>query len=80
MQWIIRILWHIDPLQGNDRETNDIRAVAMQQLRKYATVLEPLLGSGPLTTMEVRWKRYFLCGPLQSCITQPNEFSSVELV
>jgi hypothetical protein len=30
------------------------RFIAGQQLRKYATVLEPLLGSGPRTTMEVQ--------------------------
>jgi hypothetical protein len=28
-------------------------AIAMQQLRKYATILEPLLANGPLATMEV---------------------------
>jgi hypothetical protein len=41
-------LWHIEKLLGNDRETNDeTAAIAGQQLRKYATVLEQLLGSGP---------------------------------
>jgi hypothetical protein len=45
---MLYILWHIDPLLGNDRETNnETMVIAMQQLRKYATVLEPLLGSGP---------------------------------
>jgi hypothetical protein len=35
-------------LIGNDRETdNETTAIAMQQLRKYATLLESLLGSGP---------------------------------
>jgi hypothetical protein len=38
---------HIDSLLANDSETyNEITATARQQLRKYATVLEPLLGSG----------------------------------
>jgi hypothetical protein len=47
-------LLNIDPLLGNDRKTkNEITGIAMQQLRKHATVLEPLLGSGPRTTMEV---------------------------
>jgi hypothetical protein len=30
------------------RKNNETTATARQQLRKYATVLEPLLGSGPL--------------------------------
>jgi hypothetical protein len=48
------ILRHIDPLLGNDRETNkELTAISMQQLRKYATVPEPLLGRGPRATMEV---------------------------
>jgi hypothetical protein len=49
------ILWHIhvDPFLSNDRETNNMTtAVAMQQVRKYATVLEPLLGDGPHAKME----------------------------
>jgi hypothetical protein len=38
---LILILWHRDPLLGDNRETNkETMAVAMQQLRKYATVLE----------------------------------------
>jgi hypothetical protein len=45
---------HIDALLGNCRETdNETMAIAMRQLRKYATLLEPLLGSGPRTTLEV---------------------------
>jgi hypothetical protein len=44
---------HIDPLLGNDRETNnETTAISMQQFRKYTTVLEPLLGSGPRATTE----------------------------
>jgi hypothetical protein len=47
-------LWHIDPLLGNYHDTNNERMTTdRQQLREYATVLEPLLGSGPPTTMEV---------------------------
>jgi hypothetical protein len=49
------ILWHIDSLLGNDRETT---AIAMQQLRKYATVLESV-GSGPRATMEVLLETVF---------------------
>jgi hypothetical protein len=46
------LLWHTDTLLGNDHETNnETTAIAMQQLRKYATVLEPLLGSGQRATM-----------------------------
>jgi hypothetical protein len=38
---------YIDPLLGNYRETNNEKtAIDRQQLRKYAIVLEPLLGSG----------------------------------
>jgi hypothetical protein len=38
----------MDPLLGNDRETNnETTVIAKQQLRKYATLLEPFLGSGP---------------------------------
>jgi hypothetical protein len=41
------ILCHIDPLLVNDRETNiETTVIAMQQLRKYATVLKSLLGNG----------------------------------
>jgi hypothetical protein len=35
------------------------RFIARQQLRKYATVLEPLLGSGPRSTMEVQLEAVF---------------------
>jgi hypothetical protein len=49
-----KILCYIDPLLDNDRETNnETSAIAMQQLRKYATGLELLLGSGPSATIEV---------------------------
>jgi hypothetical protein len=48
------ILWHIDSLLGNNGETRkEITAIAMQRNRKYATILEPLPGSGPQAAMEV---------------------------
>jgi hypothetical protein len=49
----VTVLWHIDPLVGNDRKRNETTAIAMQQLRKYAKVMVPLLGSGPLITMKI---------------------------
>jgi hypothetical protein len=63
----IYILWHIDPLLGNDRKTNnETTVIARQQLR---TVLEPLLGSGPCATMEALLEAVFSMGPLQDYIT-----------
>jgi hypothetical protein len=53
-------LWHTDPLLGIDRETNnEITTIARQQLRKYGTVLEPLLCSGPPKTMEIMLEAVF---------------------
>jgi hypothetical protein len=52
-------MWHIDPLLGNDRETNETTAITRQQHRKYATVLEPLLDSGLCTTMKVLLEAVF---------------------
>jgi hypothetical protein len=47
-------LWHIEQLLGNDRKKNNaIMAIALQQHRKYATVIETLLESGPRATMVV---------------------------
>jgi hypothetical protein len=47
-------IMHINSLLGNDRETNnETTAIAMQQLRKYATVLETLLSSSPRATLGV---------------------------
>jgi hypothetical protein len=44
----------MDPLLGNEGETNnETMATVMQQLRKYATSLKPLLGSGPRATKEI---------------------------
>jgi hypothetical protein len=31
----LNLLWHIDPLLGNDRKTNEITVISRQQLRKY---------------------------------------------
>jgi hypothetical protein len=48
-------------LLGNDRETNiKTTDIAMQQLRKYATVVEPLLGSGLRAAMEIMLEAVFL--------------------
>jgi hypothetical protein len=52
-------LWHIKPLLGNDSEINDATAIARQQLRKYATILKLLLGSGPHATMELMLEGVF---------------------
>jgi hypothetical protein len=56
-------LWHIDLLLGNDRETNKTMAIARQHFRKYATVLELLLGSSPRATVEVLLEVVFSVGP-----------------
>jgi hypothetical protein len=76
----------MDPLLGNEGETNNTVAIARQQLRKYATVLEPFLCSGPYTTMEILLEAVFSMDPLRSYITLPTELrqlvqcSVVELV
>jgi hypothetical protein len=45
----IILFWYIDPLIG---ETNkETTAIAMQQLYKHTTVLEPLLVSSPRAAM-----------------------------
>jgi hypothetical protein len=50
----------LDLLLGNDRKTNnEITTIAMQHLRKYATKLEPLLGSGPHATLEMLLQAMF---------------------
>jgi hypothetical protein len=70
----IIVQWHTDPLLGNDCETNnDTTVIARQQLCKYATVLEPLLGSGPHTTMEVLLEAVFSMVLLQGYITRLTE-------
>jgi hypothetical protein len=50
---LMKLLWHADGLLGNDRETNVTTAIVRQQLRKYATLPELLLGIGPRAKKEV---------------------------
>jgi hypothetical protein len=69
------IWWHIEPLLGNDRETNETTAIAVQQLCKYARVLEILLGSGPRATIEVLLEAVFYTRPLRDYITRQIELS-----
>jgi hypothetical protein len=53
-------LWHIDLLPGNDSKiNNETMAIARQLLRKYATVLESLLGSDPRAPKEVLLEAVF---------------------
>jgi hypothetical protein len=60
----------MDPLLGNGRKTdNEATAIARQQLCKYATLLELLLGSGLPATVEVLLEVVFSMGPLWGCIT-----------
>jgi hypothetical protein len=69
-------LWHIDPLLGNDRETNNkATAFSVEHLYKYATVLEPLLGCGPHASMEVLIEAVFSTGPLRGYTTLPTELA-----
>jgi hypothetical protein len=49
------ILWHID-----HKTNNGTMAIARQQLCKYTTVLELLLGSGPRATIELLFVVVFL--------------------
>jgi hypothetical protein len=72
---MVTVLWHIDPLLGNDREANNATttAIARQQLLKYAAVLKPLLGSNPPSKMEVRLEPAISTDPLRDHITRPSE-------
>jgi hypothetical protein len=45
----------------------------MQQLRKYATVLEPLLRSGQRAIIELLSEAVFSIDPLRGYITRPTE-------
>jgi hypothetical protein len=55
-----KVLWHTNPLLDNDHETNkETTAIARQHFHKYATVLEPLLGSSPHATIEVLFGAVF---------------------
>jgi hypothetical protein len=72
------ILWHVDPLLGKVRETNnETIAIAKQQLRYYAIVLESLLGSGPHAIMEVLSEAVFSVVPLRGYITRPTELKQL---
>jgi hypothetical protein len=67
----------MDSLLGNDSETkNETTVIARQQLCKYATVLEPLLGCDPRVTMEVSFETMFSAWYM----IWPSEFSSVSAV
>jgi hypothetical protein len=57
--YLFYVLWHIDPMLGNDHETIETTTIALQQLRKYATVLKPLLCSGPRAKMEAPLEAVF---------------------
>jgi hypothetical protein len=59
-------LWHIDPLLGNDHETNNKTMAVDKQW--------------PVQQWKYCWKRCFLYGPLQGYITRPTEFSLVSAV
>jgi hypothetical protein len=54
-------------------------AIFRQQLHKDVTVLESLLGSGPLATVEVLLQ-CFLCDPPRCYITRPTKLSSISAV
>jgi hypothetical protein len=72
----LKILWHIDLFLGNDRETNnETTAIARPQLIKYATVLEPLLGSDPRATMEELLEAVFSMVPIRGYVTRLTELS-----
>jgi hypothetical protein len=72
--FVCMMLWHTHPLLGNDCEMNsETMAIARQQLPKYATVLKPLLGSGPCITVEILLEAVFSMGPFQGYIIRPTE-------
>jgi hypothetical protein len=57
-------------LLGNGSGTNsEATVIARQQVCKYATLLEPLLGSSLPATVEVLLEAVFSMGPLWGCIT-----------
>jgi hypothetical protein len=70
----LHILWHIDPLLCNGRETT---TTARQHLHKHTTVLELLLGSSLRATMEILLEVVFSMGPLRGYITWLTEWSEV---
>jgi hypothetical protein len=70
----VYIMWHVDPLLGNDRERSSYtKAVAKQQFRKQVC----FHGNNYTAIME----GYFLCGPCRYVIGRAvSESSWVELV
>jgi hypothetical protein len=48
------------------KQKNVTTAIAMQQVRKYANVLEPMLGSSP-RTIGVLMEVVFSMNPLRGC-------------
>jgi hypothetical protein len=57
-------------------QNNETIPIAVQQLHKYTTVLELLLGSGLHTRMEVQLASGVFCGLLKDYITQSTELIS----
>jgi hypothetical protein len=71
---------NIDQLLGNDSEiNNETTAVVWQQLCKYGTLLEPLVGSSQRATMEVLLEAIFSMGPLRA-YTIRLDFESLSVV
>jgi hypothetical protein len=56
------------------------RFIARQQLRKYTTVLEPLLGIGPRATMEVQLEAVFSMWSAPRLYHSSTEFQTVQLL
>jgi hypothetical protein len=52
-------MWHIELSLGNKLKAKEKTTIAREQIRKYATVLEPLLDSSPRSTMEVLLEAVF---------------------
>jgi hypothetical protein len=60
------ILLHIDPLLGNDHETNETTPIDMQEIRKHAIVLDLLLGSDPCAIIEILLEAVFSTGRFEA--------------
>jgi hypothetical protein len=54
------------------KQTNETTTIARQQLCKYATLLEPLLGTGPYATIKALLEFMVSMLVLQGYITQPT--------
>jgi hypothetical protein len=75
------MMWHIDPLLGNDHETNNgTTAIDRQQLRKYIIVFEPFLGSDSRAITKVMLEAVFSMSPLRGYTTRPTEYQVVSAV